>query len=491
MSLLGSSLTVVAGRSVGIIIQFVAGVILARLLTPNEFGVFAVAAGAASLLNALREFGSSTFLVRAPAVDRKTVGSVLLVSTGMSAILGGIIALSASWLSTFFGDHRLELLLYVLGGNCLLVPPAMLGNALLVREQRFLALTAIETVSAVAGALVMVGLALVGAGPLALALGASISTLSVVVMTIIAKPQGWVLCFSLRHVKSVVTFGGWVTGMSLVSQFSERVPELVLGRTQGVTAAGLFDKAGALSRLAGSFAGPVIHSVLLSQVAEDNRRSADMSTAYFRRLAVLSSVAWPAFLFVAIQAEPMVLLTFGAQWGQAVPVASWAAINAMLTTPFLLADNLLITKGLVQDLFWQKLVLLCGRFLVILCASPFGLVVVSAALLAPNLAYLWLNQKSVLSLVGSRWGVLFRSLRQATILAAAVGAATLWAARGCSGVGTAEMIQELIMTGALAAGVWVLVSLLGGGPMTEVSRRIMVRLWHRATAGWQTRHGQR
>ncbi len=489
MSLLSSSITVMAGRGIGIVIQFVAGVILARVLTPDEFGVFAVAAGAASVLHALREFGSSNYLVRAPSIDRDTVGSVLVVSVAMSTALGCVVVLSAGPLSVFFGDDRVELLLYVLAANFLLVPLAMLGNALLVREQRFNALTAINTASALAGSVVMVGLAVVGGGPLALALGTSMSTVVLVVLSIMAKPKGWVLCFSLRDVSSVVTFGGWLTGMSLVSQFSERVAELVIGRTQGLAAAGLFDKAGSLVRLVGSFAAPVIHSVLFSQVAEESRGGRDMGAAYLHRLAVVSSVAWPAFLFIAIQAEPMVLLAFGSQWGEAVPVAFWLAINAMLATPFLLADNILITKGQVADLFWQKLLLLGGRFFVIFGLSSFGLVVVSAALLFPNLAYLWVNQESVLKVLGTRWSVLFSSLRQAALLAAAVGAVTLWGEQSLSGVGVLGMIRDLVLTAAFAALVWVAVSVLSQGPVTGLVPRVAVGLLSWVTATGRLRKG--
>lgn len=488
MSLLKDSAIVLVGRGSGFLVQFISSVILARLLTPDEFGVFSVAAGAAAALYALREFGSSNYLVRAPAVDRATVGSVLLVSFALAGILGGALAVFSPWIAGFFGDGRIEPLLYVIAANFLLAPFSMLGNALLVREGRFMEQTGANVAAALAGSVVMISLALGGAGPLALAVGTTASTLIFVVLAARARPKGYTLCLSFTHVPKVLRFGGWLTGVGIVNQFSQRLGELVIGRVLGLASAGLFDKGGALVRLFSSFASPVIHSVVFARVAEESRQGEDMRAGYFHRLAIIAAVSWPAFLFLALEAGPMIRLVFGPQWDGAVPVAFWLSVQAMLSTPFLLADQLLITRGHVAALFWQKVTHLFARLVVLIAVSGFGLAAVSAALLLPALLYLWLNQRSVLKLVGAGWRDLLLTLWRPALLTALAASVATSVARSYVGIDWIGVVLELGFSAGAASIAWMAAAVVLRGPASDLSRQILRAGWLRIGNLWrQTR----
>ena len=478
---------VMLGRGLALIIQFIAGATLARLLTPDEFGAFSVASGAASVLYALREFGASNYLVRAEHVDRATVGSVLLASFTLSVLLGGLLALSAGWVADFFHDRRIAPLLYVIAANFLVLPLGLLGNSLLIREERFYHLTLVNAGSGLAGALVMVLLAFAGAGALALAVGATVSSLTFAIFSALVRPRGWALCFAFSKVPDVLRFGGWLTGVGLIGQVAQSLGELVIGKRLGLAAAGLFDKGGSLVRLVGSFASPVIYSVVFARVAAESRRGDDLSQGYLHRLAILSAVAWPAFLFLAIEAGPAIRLVFGPQWDAAVPIAFWLSIQTMFSTPFLLADQVLITRALVSLLFWHRLALFAARLVVLVALSGFGLPLVSAALVLPALLYQWLNQRAVLALIGRGWRDLARALRQPALISAVCALAAWATARWWGGTTVVGMAVEILVAGVATGLAWVLTALLTRGDITGFCRSVLTGVWGEPRRWWALR----
>lgn len=83
-------------------------------------------------------------------------------------------------------------------------------------------------------------------------------------------------------------------------------------------------------RLGECFAAPGIYSAMFSTVAEDARDGAEARRSCLHWLTILSAVSWPLVLFMALKAEPPILRAFGSQWGAAVPVGSWLAIEELL-----------------------------------------------------------------------------------------------------------------------------------------------------------------
>jgi len=471
-SILSNASIVVAGRFIGFALQFLTAAIMARLLSPEEFGLFAVAAGLAAMLYALREFGVTNFLIRSEHLDAALVGSVFGVSFFLSFVLGATLAVAAPELANWYGDARLLPLVYLLAVNFFVYPFGTLCITLLQREERFAEVVRNNLASAASSAAVSLLLALAGAGPVALVLGVATNSLVTLALGLWSRPAGLTFRPSLRHVRQVLSFGGWLTGVSVATQLAERASELIIGKTLGLAAAGLFDKGVGMVRLFQQSSASIIQVVVFSAMAREQREGNNQASVFFYRIAILSGLLWPLFIFLCCNAHPLILLVFGAQWVEVAPAASLLALNAMLMAPFLLGDQVLIVRNRVRALFFQRLVLFVLKVLVLLLVSPFGLTPTAAALLLPTVAYLYLNLRAVLAELDSDWAPLGIALRGSLALGGSSAAVGLVTIRTFGFAGDDKLLTRLAFAVVATALAWLLVSILVRGPVADVRQRL-------------------
>ena len=484
MSLLRNSSTVLVGRAASAVIQIASAAVLARLLTPEQFGTFAVAAGTIGLIVAFREFGTSNYLIRAATLSRETVGSVVLVSVLLSWTLGLAVVVAVPWLVDFFGAPELRAIFWVLAANFVIAPFTAVASALLRREERFTEEVIIGLVAASLGAAVMILLALFGVGAMSLALGALVSTAARLILTVGRDPAGFTVVPALGDIGQVVSFGSWLTAVSVSTQLSERSPELVIGRLLGLSAAGFFDKAAALMRLVNQLSNAVVQGVVFPVMSRERRNSGTNAQLFVYRLEALASIVWPIYAFLAIEAGDVILLLFGPQWAASVPVASWLALSVGLIAPFMLGDQVLIAAGKLRGLFIAKAQLLVTRVVAMILAAPFGLSAVAVALIVPAALYLVSLQYFLRRELSCSVKSITRPLLRALLVTIVAVGATLGVRELVPDASLLHTLGRLALTAAANVAVILLLSYVLPSPLRELRARVMKIARERGEALW-------
>jgi O-antigen/teichoic acid export membrane protein len=465
--------------------------IVSRVLTPSEFGAFAIAMAVTGFLTALRNFGTSNYLVQVGVVDREVVGSAFAATGAVSWSLAAVIFFFREDVAGFFNTPEIASIMAVLALNFVISPLVMTTTALVMRAQRFPELIKSEVIAGVLGIAVGVLLCVLGVGAISLAWGMTLQSVSLLWLLLLARPAGLTFIPNIKHARRVLHFGGWASGVTLLNQVSNRLPELVLGRTADVAVAALYDRGAGLSRLIWDQIYAEVVRVLLPAFAEEHRANPQDARHYLRRVAFLTSVLTPMFLFLAVFAEQAIMVLYGRQWSGAVGVSVLLALSGALIAPFVICEQLLIGTGAISAVFKLKVVQAAVLAVGLVLVPWFGLEGAGVAVLLSAISYAISSQWITLRRLGCSMGSFAVALEGPLVVVLATYCGILlghaWLGPSLEG----QPVIHLLVGGSIGAVVWLSAVRLLNLPAYEVVKRGGNLLWrlgtHRPWSKWRIR----
>jgi O-antigen/teichoic acid export membrane protein len=315
-------------------LQFGVALILARLLTPHELGLFAIASALTGLLHGARDLGVSAYLQRAPSLDAGQVRAALGLSCAASALMaGGLLAL-APGLAAILGDPGLAGPLRTLALGLAVVPVGAVMTALALRDGDADQLARTTAWGNASQAIVAIALAVAGAGAQAPAWG---QTINLAVCSLVVWPlrpralwgpprlSGWAPILRIGR--------GTVAGSALTAA-QGAAPSLLLGHWAGAAQVGWLGRAQSLTALVPGLAGMALNFGALGRWARLHHRGHALAPAVAASAGQLAAIAWPLLAIAAVLAEPLVTTLFGPAWRQAAAAVGPLAWLAAVTVVF-------------------------------------------------------------------------------------------------------------------------------------------------------------
>lgn len=339
-------------------INLISTLVLARLLSPAEIGVFSVGAAVAGILHTLRDFGVTTYLIQEREVDREKLRTAFTVTLGLSWIFAAILFLGSGWAAAFYREDGIRDIIWVMAANFLLIPFGSPILALMRRELEFGQLAAMNLTSTAVNATTGIALAATGHGFMSLA-WASLAGVAVSSgLAFARRPHAFLFRPGLKEWRSVLSFGAYASGTALVVDLRNSAPDLILGRTLGFEAVGLYSRAIGLLSIFNKVVVDALQQVLLPTLSEKVRRGEDVRETYLRAMDYISVLYWPFLAILAIMADPAIRVLFGDQWVAAVPIVQILCVAWAMGFPGYLTHPLLIAFGKVRTTFALNIPLL-------------------------------------------------------------------------------------------------------------------------------------
>jgi O-antigen/teichoic acid export membrane protein len=306
-------------------------VVLARLLTPAEFGTYAVAAAVIGIATVVAEFGLKNYLIQKDELSTGTLRAAFGFALVMGWSVAGLtFAVSEMLAASNLIDPALTELLAILALSMLLQSLQRPFLAILQRQMMFGALLVIGIAKATILAVTVILLAWSGLGALSLAWGSVAQALAGVLVVLgcrRAVPWIWP---SLRGWRSILAFGSVSTAITALKQMGDAAPSLAIGHFLGFASAGLFNRAQAAAGVFDKGFLQAISPIVLPMLAARRRDGRDLKPTYEMKIAYLSGIAWPFFVFLALMADPIVDVLLGEQWKPTVPVVRILAVAGLL-----------------------------------------------------------------------------------------------------------------------------------------------------------------
>ncbi len=382
-----------SGRYMVLVINFGSTMVLARLLTPADIGIYSVAAVLVAVAHVLRDFGVGQYLIQERELNNDRIRAAFTVSLMIAWTLAVVMYLSADLVSDFYDEPGIAKILKLLCINFLLIPFGSITRSYLTREMNFSAILRIDVSSAVIQAIIGISAALLGQAYMALAWSSLAGIVWVVFMTSFYRPKGFPLLPGFKDIKRVLSFGSMAGATGILKTVGKGSPELILGRVLDMTAVGLFSRGQAVIQIFQKLVMQGLAPVIMPYFSKEHRDGQQLKGSYMHVVACITGIAWSFFLFVALLAYPVIGLLYGDQWYAAVPVVqllcAYAAIN-MLTA---VAENVLISVGQVSKVLRLNLIQQPIYILIILYTAQDGIVAVAQALLVvPVLRFIVVQQ---------------------------------------------------------------------------------------------------
>lgn len=312
------------------VLQFAGSVILARLLTPYEMGVYAIAMALVGVLAIVQATGLQSFVVREPDISGDTLATAFTINAAIGLVLAAAIAgvsLVGGELLREPGVRQVLLLLSVLP---LLGILEFLPAARMEREGRFPVIATVGMARHMTATVVTVALAFAGYSYLSLAYGVIAgAVVSLIAFNLVGRRF---VSFRVRLAewRGVLRHGSHMLAISGVNSLAARASELALGQLAGLGALGLYTRATTINNLLWENIHMVIGRVLLVDFAERKRQGQSLRDAYLRVVEMLAALLWPAFGGLAVLAGPFIQIVYGERWTAAAMPLSMLAIAAMV-----------------------------------------------------------------------------------------------------------------------------------------------------------------
>ena len=460
-----------AEKYTSLLLATAASMLVARMLTPADIGIYAIGAVLAGLAQVLRDFGIGQYVVAARELTREHLRAALAVSLTAGWSLAALIALGSEALARFYGTPLLRPVLLLLALNFALVPFTALTLAWLRRNLHWRAVFCINTAHALTQCVMSVALAMHGYGCTGLALATLCAGLAGLGTSLFFRPRGLPWLPRWRGMGAVLRFGAYATGGNIIDEAGVAAPELIIGRLLGSAEVALFGKAQSLLNLFAHGIGSAVSPVLLPLFAAEARQGGDLRLSYLRTVRYMTAVAWPFFCLLGILALPVLRLLYGAQWDAAAPLIRLMCWSSAIFSMFSMARYLFVASGHVREQARLDAWAVLLRVSALVPAATAGLEWVAGAVVFGFLARSWLTWRCLSRLHGVTAAGLLHSVWQSALLAALCAVPALAALLTLQ-----DAAWQLMGGGAAALAAWIAGIVLLRHPLADELMRLLSRL---------------
>lgn len=360
-----------AERYALIAINLASNLLIARLLTPDQIGVYSVTLAVMSIAQVLRDFGVASYLIQEKDLTDDHVRTAVGVTLLIGVALGGVVFAVSPWVAQYYNEPRMRDLLRLASVNFLLLPFSTISLALLRRRMAFKALAVVNFVATLAGAVASVGLAWAGFGPVGLVIGTLVVSATTGMAAWWAQGDRRVLRPGLSQWRSLFKFGAQSSVVGVVTSVSMDINDLAVGKLMGFTPVAMLSRAQGLMNLFHRDLMGAVRNVAYPAFAKAVREQQAMEPLYVTSVTHVCVVAWPFYGFVSLYALETLRLLFGPQWDAAAPLVPIFCLAGALAAAISLIGNLMMAMGRMDLLTRMELIFQPARAALIVAAAAY------------------------------------------------------------------------------------------------------------------------
>jgi lipopolysaccharide exporter len=405
-----------AERYALIALSLASNILLARLLTPEQIGIYSVSLAVIGIAQVLRDFGVGNFLIQEKNLSEAHIRTAFGISLVIGVVLFLVTFVGAPWAGRFYGEAQMVATLQISALNFVVLPFCSISLALLRRGMQFQRLLIVTLVSAAAGFMVTIWLAYAGFGPNSMAIGALVGNIFIGAGARLARPDRRILLPAFSEWRALMNFGARSSAASVVTTISMDINDLVLGKILGFAPVALLSRAQGIMNLFHRDLMGAIRGVAFPAFARAHRDGKDLESQHTAWVGAITAFSWPFYAFASLFPLELLRFLFGIQWDAAAPLVPWFCLAGAIGAPCGLVIPLVIAIGRIDiattiDLVVQPLracLIVIGVLMFPLIQVPAILLVVVAACAAPY--NYWMKGKAQPNDLRALFRILLKSL---------------------------------------------------------------------------------
>lgn len=316
------------------VLQFGVSIILARILSPSEIGVFSMTVVFINIAHIFRDFGVSSYIQREPELTTEKLRSAIGVMFTTAWLIALLLFSISGWLGEWFKEPGITPVMRVLALGFMVTPFGSITQSMLVRELAAGKQAIVTAISTIGYCVICIGLALLGFGTMSLA-WANLANICICALAYIPFRQAgmpWLPAF--RHWRTVANFGAGTLVANCAAAINNAIPDLLLGKLGSARQVGLLSRANSTVSIFYFAAGSAVSYGAISYLSQAHHRGESLIPVLSRATSLLTGVGWPAFGLTALLGADIVVMLYGVKWLACVPAILPLTVAAGLTMAF-------------------------------------------------------------------------------------------------------------------------------------------------------------
>ncbi|MGY3604075.1 MULTISPECIES: oligosaccharide flippase family protein [unclassified Bradyrhizobium] len=354
---------------------------LSRLLAPGEFGVYAVINAVVAVIAAsFQEFGGANYLIQKKVLSEQNIRTAFTITFCISIAVGLALFLCRDVLVWFFRQQDgLRVGIAVASLSFALTPFSVVISALFRRDMEFGKIAICSLLANAVSIVISIVMALLHYSYMAPIWGGVAGNVTLTVLLIAFWKNRRVFRPSLSEYSDVVGFGLYSGGVVIINVFYNLAPQIFIARILDFAAVGLYSRAVGITQVFDKLVGQVLSPVIMPAIFAQTKAGGSLRRIYLDAISLLTVVHWPFLAFIAIMAQPIILIWLGPTWLEIVPLVRLLCIGYLSLFVAFLSYPILVAVGSVRDALISSLISLPPSLLVIFVASFFGVKAVAAS----------------------------------------------------------------------------------------------------------------
>jgi PST family polysaccharide transporter len=372
-------MVVLASQALKFVINMATTIVLARLLSPQDYGLISMVLVVTGFVSLFKNMGLSAATMQREEINYEQVSTLFWINVAVSVALMILTVALAPAIAIFYREPRLTWITMAFAAGFLFSGLVVQHEALLKRQMRFVPLAIAELVSMIAGIVVGIILAWRGAGYWAL-------VANQLVLGFVYAVSIWIACrwrpgppVRYSGVRSMLAFGGHLTGYGFFNYFSRTLDNLLIGRVWGAQQLGLYAKAYQLlllpiDQLSSPLDGVAVPA--LSRLVDEPER---YRHAYLRMLEKVAMFSMPGVALMIGTSDWLVRIMLGPQWSGTAHIFALLGIVGLIEPVANTMGWLLISQGRARQLLKWGMIDGTISIVSILAGLPWGAIGVAAS----------------------------------------------------------------------------------------------------------------
>jgi PST family polysaccharide transporter len=369
----------IVSQGLRFLITIAATSVMARLLTPQDYGLIGMVAFVTAFVSMYKDLGLAAATIQRPEISLDQISTLFWTNVSLSVAVCIFTAAIAPLVSWFYSEPRLTAITVVTAVGFIISGMAVQHEALLRRQMRYFALAAIGLISLVVGYVVAILMAWKGFHYWAL-VGSQLAlafTGTVITWTVCRWRPG--MPKKDTGVRSMLRFGGNLTGFSTINFFSRNLDNLLIGRVWGAQQLGIYSRAYQLMMLPIDQINEPITSVAIPSLSRLVDSDVAYRRAYLRMLEKVALLTMPCVVLLVVTSDWIIHIVLGSQWVGAIRIFVLLGITALFQPIANTTGWLLISQGRTNHMLQWGLISGPITMASIFAGLPWGAVGVAAS----------------------------------------------------------------------------------------------------------------
>lgn len=337
-------------------VAFVVGIVLARLLSPEEYGLIGIVTIFTTVMLGVVDSGFSNALIRKKDVTNEDYNTLFLFNLGVSIVLFLILFVSAPWIARFFNQPQLVELVRVMGLILILQALSIVQNTILTKQIDFKTKTKASVISAVISGVIGIALAFAGFGVWSLVAQQLSRQLFYTILLWIFNKWWPKLKLNIESLKYMWGFGWKLLVSGLLDNVWKELYQVVVGKFYSPASLGQYTRSRQYAQLFSSNITSIVQRVtypVLSEVQDDKER---MVNGYRRIIKTTMFVTAILMISMGAVAEPLIYCLIGPQWHEAATYLPLICISMSLYPLHAINLNMLQVQGRTDIFLYLEII---------------------------------------------------------------------------------------------------------------------------------------